>query len=334
MIKIKSPLRKKLKWGIAGCGRYTELTFIPTIQLIRRSSLVSIYSSNHSRAKSLADKNGVEHSFSDYDAFLNSGIDAVYVSSSVNNHYERVIRAAKAGKHILCEKPLALNSQQAEEMVAACKENNVQLAVNYGNRFHPLITKAKELIDSEVLGKIVSITLHFNIDFTPSSNFRFQKALSGGGALRDVGTHMIDLLRYFGGELKLVSGVVDNIIYNYEVEDFAAGILKFENSGYGMFNVSFNNKKGFNRIEILGHKGAIAIDNLIGVKHVPARLTILLDGEAKKSFRKRGNKLLYLLKSVQNSFMKNEEPLVTGNDGLVNLKLMEELESRCQNGKI
>src|SRR5690606_3268170 len=118
-------------------------------------------------------------------------------ASANAHHYEQVIKAAKAGKHILCEKPLSITSSAAEEMVKACEENNVQLAVNYVYRFNPLVLKAKELIDKEYIGKLVSINLSFNINFYPDDNFRYEKALSGGGALRDLGTHMIDLLRFF-----------------------------------------------------------------------------------------------------------------------------------------
>ena len=114
------------------------------------------------------------------------------------------------------------------------------------------------------------------------------------------------------------------------MDDFATAIVIFKNGGYGYLNVSFNNKKAFNRIEILGHKGAISIDRFIGVKQQSARLTILLDGEAKMSFRKRGNKINYMLRSVQKSFIKNELPLVSGDDGLINMKLMEELERKCR----
>ncbi len=330
MTTIKKPALKKLKWGVAGCGRFTEFSFIPTIHLLRKSILNSAFSNSEKRVKFISEKFGIPNKFSDYDDFLYSDIDAVYIASANVDHYEQVIKAAKAGKHILCEKPLSITSSQAEEMVNACKENNVLLSINYVHRFHPLIIKAKELIDAQMLGKLVSISLNFNVDFTPGNNFRFNKQLSGGGALRDLGTHMIDLLRYFGGEIKIITGVVDDIIYKSEVDDFAAAIVKFENDGYGYFNVSFNNKKAFNRIEILGHKGAISIEKLIAVKNIPSKLTILLDGEAKKAFRKRGNKFLNLLKSVQKSFLKNETPLVTGYDGYINMKLMEELEARWQ----
>ena len=330
MIKIKKPKIKKLKWGIAGCGYYAQHTFIPALSILRRSKLVSLYSHNKKRAQQLAENSGATGYFNNYDDFLNSDINCVYVGSINSDHYDQVIKAANAGKHILCEKPLAITSLEAEEMVKACKENNVLLAVNYVHRFHPHVVKAKELIKNQTLGKLVSINLNFNFDFPPGSNFRFNKKLSGGGALRDLGTHMIDLLRFFGGEITEINGYLDNLVYKSEVDDFAAAMVKFDKSGYGYFNVSFNNKKAFNRIDILGHKGAICIDRFIGVKNQSARLIILLDDEAKMTFRKRGNKINYILRSVQKSFIKNEQPLVTGEDGLINMKLMEELERKCQ----
>jgi len=320
---------KKVKWGVAGCGRFAENNFLPASKLLRRSSVVSLYSRDISRSKALSQKFGVQNYFDNYDEFLKSDINAVFVSSPNAHHYEQVIKAARAGKNILCEKPLALSSAQAEEMVRVCKENNVLFSVNYIYRFHPLIKKAKELILDQKLGKLVSIDIKFNIDFPPDNNFRFKKELSGGGALRDIGTHVLDLLIYFGDEVESIDGFMGNLIYNSEVDDFAIGTVKFKKSGFGTFNVSYNNKKAFNRIEILCHKGAIAIDNLIGRKIAAPKLTILLEDETRKSFRKRGNKMLYVLKSVQKSFLKNETPFVTGEEGLINLKLLEELERKC-----
>lgn len=327
---VKLIKNKKLKWGIAGLGRFTEKSFLPSIQYLRKSKVISLFSHDFNRAKFLANKFGVPNYFDNYDEFLESDIDAVYIASSNEKHYEQVVKASKAGKHIFCEKPLALNSKQAEEMVKAADDNKVLFAVNYIHNFHPLTIKAKELISTLKLGKIVSIQANFNIDFPPDNNFRFKKEKSGGGALRDLGTHMINLLRFFGGEISEIDGFIDNVIYQSEVEDFATGLVKFEESGYGYFNVSYNAKKAFNRLEIICHRGSIEIDNLIGRKIIGTKLSIVVDGEAKKSFRKGGNKMLFALKSVQDSFLKNETPLVTGYDGLVNMKLMEELERKCQ----
>lgn len=330
MVKVRNPVVKKLKWGVAGCGRFTEHTFIPTIKFLRRSSIHSFFSHNINRAKELAEISGASGYFDNYDDFLKSDIDCVFVASVNSDHYEQVVKAAEAGKNILCEKPLAITSKQAEEMVEVCKRNNVLLAVNYVHRLHPHVIKAKELIKNQTIGKLVSVSVSFNLDFPPGNNFRFNKELSGGGALRDLGTHMIDLLRFFGGEFSEISGYMDNIIYNYDVEDFVSALVKYENGNYGSFNVSYNTKKAFNRIEILGHTGAISIENFIGVKGVPSKLTIQLDGEAKKSFRKRGNKFLFMMRAIQKSFLKNQTPPVTGEDGLINMKLMEELERKCQ----
>lgn len=330
MVKVRRQVVKKLKWGIAGCGRFAEHTFIPVSKFLRRNVINSFFSHNLNRAKELAEKSGASGYFDNFDEFLKSDIDCVYIGSVNAHHYEQVIKAAEAGKNILCEKPLSLTSKQAEEMVEVCKRNNVLLAVNFIHRTHPHVIKAKELIKNQTIGKLVAVNVSFNLDFPPGSNFRFNKELSGGGALRDLGSHMLDLLRFFGGEISEINGYMDNIIYNYEVEDFSSALVKFENGNYGSMNVSYNTRKAFNRIEILGHTGALSIENFIGVKGSPSKLTILLDGEAKKSFRKRGNKFLYMLKAVQKSFLKNQTPPVTGEDGLINMKLMEELERKCQ----
>lgn len=327
--KLKIPRKKdkKLKWGVSGLGRFTELAFLPTISQSKKNKLVSLYSSNLGRAKNLAGQFSADLATDDFQEFLKSDIQAVYIAGINSDHYRQVIEAAKAGKHILCEKPLALSSQQAEEMLKVCKENNVQLAVNYIYRMNPLVKKAKELIKKQILGKIVSVSISFFIDFAPSNNFRFNKEKSGGGALRDLGTHAIDLLRYFGGEISEINGYVDNIVYKSEVDDFATGIVKFQKSGYGRFTVSYNAQKAFNRIEIVGYNGCLSIDNIFVRKNVPAKLTIDLNGEARKAFLKRANNFQLHLRSLHESFSSNTTPEISGEDGFINMKLMEQLEN-------
>jgi predicted dehydrogenase len=321
---------KKLTWGVAGCGKFSENSFIPELLKVRKNKLNAIYSGNLERAKFIANKFAVPKFYNNYSEFLAQDFDAVYIGSINANHYSQVIEAAYAGKHILCEKPLAITSQQAFEMYETCKRNNVLLAVNYVNRFHPLVQKAKELINKNYIGKLVSISVSYNTEYTPDDNFRFVKELSGGGALRDIGTHMIDLLLFFGGNIIDIKGYMDNVIFNSQVEDFAAGIVKFEKGGYGQFNVGFNTPKAFNRIEILGYKGSIAIDGIIGKRGKPSKLTIDLVGEGRKAFRNRSSKQLFLIKSVTNSFLNNTQPEVTGYDGYLNMLIMEKLEQACQ----
>ncbi len=327
-LKITRSRSKKLNWGVAGCGNFLENTFLPTFQQLKRSKLISVYSSNKKRAEFIKQKFNAENSFNNFQEFLKSNIDAVYISSKNSDHYQQVIQAALAGKHILCEKPLSITVEQAQEMVDVCKKNNVILTVNYVFRHHPIVKKTKEFIDGNLLGKIVSISAKFNFDYKPNSNFRFTPSESGGGALRDIGTHMIDLLRYLGGEISSINGVVDNVIYDSNVDDFASGIVKFKSGGYGDFNVSFCVGEPVNRIEILGHKGTIIIDKMIGKKHATTKMTINLKNEGRKAFRRRANRQLYLLRDVQKAFIKNKTPLITASDGLENMKLMTELEKR------
>lgn len=335
MLKISRSMPRRLKWGIVGGSRFAEESFIPNLNLIPRAKINSIYSHDLNRAKLIANKFGIPFYTNDYNEFLKSDIEAVFISSANAYHYEQVINAAKAHKNILCEKPLAMSSQQAKEMIQVCNENNVFLTVDYLYRFHPLIIKAKELIDKQVIGKIVFIKIDFNINFLPGDNFRYNKNLSGGGALRDLGTHLIDLLRFFNDEMKVISGVLDNVIYKSEVEDFATALFKFENGGYGLITVSYCVSKSFNRIEIIGQKGSIAIDNIIRAKtNQTGKLIITKEGEVKFAFRRRANKLLRLLKSVNKSFLKNESPIISGNDGLINLQLIEEIEEQCKVKKI
>ncbi len=330
---ITRKIPSKLRWGVSGCGRFTELTFLPTFQQLKRSKLISVYSRKLNRAKIIADEFSAEFKFNDFDEFLKSDFDALYIGSENSDHYEQVIKAAKAGKNIFCEKPLSVNSEQAEEMVRVCNENKVWLSVDFPHQFHPIAVKAKELVKSGIIGNIVTINVSFNMDYAPDTNFRFDKKKSGGGALRDLGSHMINLLSFFGGTITKIDGWMDNIIYNSQVEDFANGIVKFKKSGYGYFNVSYNVRQPINRIEIIGYNGNLVIEHIIGRKGVPGKLIIDLPYEAKKAFRKRANKLLYTLRSVQSSFLNNEKPKVTGEDGLINMRLMEELESKCAQKK-
>ncbi len=326
----KKKLRgKKLKWGVAGCGEFAETTFIPTLLQLKKNVVNSVYSSDISRAKDIANKFIISSYFDNYEEFLQQDFDILYVGSANIDHHWQVVEAAKAGKHILCEKPLALNSAQAEEMVNVCEKNKVFLTVNYVHRFHPLSVKAKEIIENSLIGSIVSVSVSFNIDYEPNDNFRFDIQKSGGGAFRDLGTHMIDLLRYFGGEITDIRGFIDNVVYKSEVDDFASAVVKFKNGGYGYLNVSYNSKNSFNRIEVIGSRGSISIENIIGAKKPPGKLAIDLVGEARKAFRKRANKQKFTLKSIQKSILSKSQPQVTGYDGLVNMQIMEKLEKQC-----
>ena len=327
-IKIRAALPKKLKWGIAGCSSFADTVFLPSLQFVKRSKLVAVYSHDINRAKQFAHRYGAQYSFDDFDEFLRKDFYALYVSSINSDHYWQVLKAAKAGKHILCEKPPALNSEQIKEIIKTCKENNVQLIINHMHRFHPHVIKVKELLEKQILGKLVSISTSYHLNRTPDNSFRFKKSM-GGGALRDLGSQMIDLLRYLGGNISEVKPYLDNIVYKSEVEDFAGAIVKFEKTGYGLFNASYNSKKSFIKADIVGYNGCICIEIYLDKKNIISKLIIDLNGEGKKVFRRKINKITFVIRSVQRSFLRNQPALVTGEDGLVNMNIIEEIEKQC-----
>ena len=156
---------KKVVWGVAGLGKFSETAFLPTLNLILRAKGGSVFSHDGNRAKSIAEKFGINAHFNNFDDFLKSNIDAVFIAGDNASHYLQVLAAARAGKNILCEKPIAINSRQAEEMINVCKENNVLFAVDYPIRFNPLVQKAAELLQNQTIGKLITINAQFGVNF-------------------------------------------------------------------------------------------------------------------------------------------------------------------------
>jgi len=327
-MKIKQPKIVKLRWGVAGGSKITENKFLPAMKVLKRSSLAAIYSSSPERAKFLASESATALPFSNFDEFISGDFDVVYIAGSNDTHFSQVIKAAEAGKHVLCEKPVAMTAEESRIMYETCKANNVLYGVNFTYRYHPLVKKAKELISSQLIGRVVSINTDFFIDYPPTDNYRYL-AEKGGGAFRDLASHLIDMQRFFIGEPVGIKGYMGKVIYNTPVDDISTGIIEFESSALGKFSVGFNAKEAPNTIEIIGHKGSICIENVIGCDK-PAKLVIKINDEPRRVFRKRANKFLRMMRSVQKSFIKGETPLASGYDGYVNMKLIEEFEKQCR----
>lgn len=313
---------KKLNWGIAGCGKFAENTVTPNLINVKTGKISSVFSQDLERAKYIANKFAIKNSYDSYEDFLNSDINAVYIASKNSDHYSYIIKAAEAGKHILCEKPLVLTSEEANKVKEICEANGVILTVNYPYRFHPIVQKAQEIIANNMLGKIISISADFKINYPPNENYRFVKE-HGGGPIIDLGTHVIDLIRYLAGDIKDIISFKDSLVYQSEVEDLGIALLKLNSGAYGTLSVSYCAKKAPNRIEIVGYNGYLTIDNLIGGRLGYAMLSIDINGQMKKVFRKRANKQLQLLRSVQKNFIHETTPLITLDDAVENVRLIE-----------
>jgi len=264
---------RKLKWGVIGCGGIARRKTIPGMMEAKNLELVSVMDSVLSVAEEVKDEFGAKYAFDNYEAILaQDEIEAVYIASPVFFHKEQAIAAAKAKKHILLEKPMAMTVEDAEEIKKACEENGVKLGVGFLMRFHGYHQEIKNIIADGKIGDIVSMRGQFTCWYPDIEGaWRQKKATSGGGALVDMGIHVIDLLQYLSG-LKAVEVVAFNQTqtFNYEVDDSSGVIMKMDNGSIAYVDSNFNipDAASVAKLEIYGTKGSIVASGTLAQAEV------------------------------------------------------------------
>lgn len=260
-------MKNKLKWGVVGSGgialrRTIPEGFVPA----DNAALTTVYGTNRATNHQVAERFKVKAADT-LDALLASDVEAVYIGSPVQAHLAQVEACAKAGKHVLCEKPLGRNVAEAEAIVAACKKAGVQLGTAFMMRFHSQHQEALKLIQAGKIGKPVHARAQLSCWYPPAPNaFRQDPALGGGGSLIDMGNHCIDLLEMFFGPVKAVSCFVKSTVHSYASEDSAVALLQFANGALGMVDVFFciPDEAVKNALELYGSRGSILARGTIG----------------------------------------------------------------------
>jgi predicted dehydrogenase len=241
------PAERKTGYAIIGLGRIAS-HFIGGIRATGNSSVAALVSGHPEKALRVAMENGVpQSSIYNYDNFdsivSNKSVDAVYVALPNSMHAEYTIRAAKAGKHVLCEKPMATNVADCEAMIAACKSAGVKLMIAYRCHYEPTNLNAVSLIRSGVLGQVQAIESSFGFNEN-LGEWRLDKKMAGGGPLMDVGIYSLNACRYLTGEepekFSAFSSVIDHDGRFTTVEEniswtmrFPSGIVASCNTTYG-----------------------------------------------------------------------------------------------------
>lgn len=256
-------------WAVIGASGIADRRTIPEgIIPSRASELVAVCGSNKARTEAVARKYGVDLWFTDVDAMLDTpDIQAVYVASPVDLHKQHVLAAASRGLHVLCEKPLALNVRECREIVQACREHGVKLMVAFMMRFHALHQKLLQMVQQGDLGQLVfgRAQLAFWYPEGPGL-WRQDYRRSGGGAIMDVGTHCLDLLRMLMGEVADVAGFVDTMTFQYDVDDRSTLLLRYESGAHGVVDCAFNvaSEGSRNRLELYGTSGSALLEGTLG----------------------------------------------------------------------
>ncbi|MBP1995670.1 Gfo/Idh/MocA family protein [Paenibacillus eucommiae] len=250
----------KLRWGILGCAGIAEKAVIPGIRQSETGVVTAIASRDLNKAKETAAKLDIPTAYGSYeDLIADENIDAVYIPLPNHMHKEWTIRAAQAGKHVLCEKPFAIDAAEAEEMVAACRLAGVQLAEAFMYRHHPRYDRIKAIIRSGEIGEIRGIHGAFTFNNAADlSNFRNQRSM-GGGSLYDVGVYPISAARYLLEQEPQAATV--HAFFSPEhgdVDMMASGLVEFSGGVALTFDcgmwASFRNT-----LEILGTLGSIEV---------------------------------------------------------------------------
>lgn len=252
-----------MKIGIISFAHMHAFSYASALQSMEGVEIAGIADENEERGKKFAEQFNTPF-YSDYKQLLRQDIDAVIVTSENAKHREHVVAAAKAGKHVLCEKPLATNAQDGQEMIDTCRENGVILQTAFPVRFHPSVIRAKQMIDEGRIGRVLAIK-GTNHGQNPGGWF-VEPALSGGGAVFDHTVHVVDLMRWFlGAEVKEVYAEVGNLIWETPIDDCGLLSLEFENGVFATLDCSWSRNRAFPTwgdvtMEIVGTDGTISVD--------------------------------------------------------------------------
>ncbi len=251
-----------LRWGILGCGNVAEHKGGPPLYSVDNSELIAVMRRDQAKAEDFAERHGAKRAYTDVDELLSDDeINAVYIATPPHLHCEQTIRAARTGKHILCEKPMAMSVTECQQMVDACSEAGVTLMLAYYRNHYPNVVKMKALMDENAIGDVVlariNCTAYYNPNRKDLRNWRMNPEISGGGVLMDIGSHRISLLQYLMGDVASVKGFAETVHLDGNVDDSAVFTLRFESGAHAVANINWNVGIGIDDIEVYGTKGRL-----------------------------------------------------------------------------
>ena len=241
-------------WGILGPGHIATRAVIPAIQQVPDARVLAVASTNKERAQAASTQFGIERTYSSYQALLDDpDVHAVYIALPNHLHREWTIRAAQAGKHVLCEKPLAMNAAECDEMIAVCQEANVHLMEAVMYRFHPRMIHLRHMLTAGELGDIGFLHAAFSFSFNAPANYRAYPEF-GGGALLDIGSYCVNAARWLiGTEPQDMQAYVS---YSRNLDVSTSAILCFERDVFAHIQCSFAAAE-HQVIEVVGNTGAV-----------------------------------------------------------------------------
>jgi 1,5-anhydro-D-fructose reductase (1,5-anhydro-D-mannitol-forming) len=256
-------------FGLIGASSIARDTMIPAMRNHPECNVVTVFSSNFERGESYAAENNIPRAASSVaDLLADVDVHAVYISTTNELHHQQVLAAAQAGKHVLCEKPLAMSLNQTREMIAACNEAGVVLATNHHLRMGAGIRKMRDLIADGAIGKPLAARV-FHAVYLPDylQGWRLNKPSAGAGVVLDIVVHDIDTLRFvLNSEPTEVVSLSQHagMATDDAVEDGNMAVFRFDDDLIAQVHTAFTVKYAGDGIEVHGSEGSLIIDNVLG----------------------------------------------------------------------
>jgi 1,5-anhydro-D-fructose reductase (1,5-anhydro-D-mannitol-forming) len=254
---------RTIGWGMIGCGDVTEVKSGPGFQKAERSRLVAVMRRNGTLARDYACRHGVPKWYDAADALIaDPDVEAVYVATPPYAHRDYTVMAARAGKPVYVEKPMALRFPECQTMIEACRIADVPLFVAYYRRALPRFLKVKEIVDEGRIGQPRAVTVTLYLPHVPSppgiADWHVDPTVAGGGRFVDMGCHTLDFLDYVLGPIRAVHGQATNQAKQYAAEDTVGAVFEFESGVEGIGLWWFASPVAVDRTEILGTRGRVA----------------------------------------------------------------------------
>jgi 1,5-anhydro-D-fructose reductase (1,5-anhydro-D-mannitol-forming) len=319
----------KIRWGVIGIGRIVNTTMAPGMLADPNSEIIAGTSRDQGRADAFVEKFGAKAGYTDYDEMLaNPEINAVFIATPNGQHPEQVIAAAKAGKHVLCDKPMALTVADAVRAIEACRDAGVKLGINFHNRRLQWVNDVKAMVADGTLGDIQNIAVEASAGLTPPNDWRNSKELSGLGTTYSQGVHVFDFLRYITGSNPVeVSSWFDDEGGKYEVETQSTSMIRYESGALGIANINQRVVYPKNDLAIFGTKGRVYGAGLTRSR-LDGNLSVLIGDEEKSSFypQPSGQAHARNIEAFTAAVLAGEEPNASGIDGLHSMVFVEAIE--------
>lgn len=328
-----------LGWGIVGIGNQADRVMAPAIRRTGGCRLVAVASRDGQRGAEFAQRHGVARSYASYQEMLaDREVGAIYVASPNALHRAHVIDAAHAGKHVLCEKPLALTVADARAMIKACRSAGVMLGVNLQNRFHPAHREMRRMIEADEVGELLLLQAEYSRNTTQlSRDWKKDPSLSGGGAIMSLGTHVLDLLRYLAGSDPLeVTGRADASGWDLPVDDIMIAVVRFPGRLRATAVSGFYIPRSANNVIAYGEKARLLGEGTVGMA-MRGRLVIDANGESRvqdyAAQEAATESYVRLLEAFVSAADTGASFDATGQDGLELVRMVDALLESARTGR-